>query len=98
MELKMEVEPETEKKQRRTRKPKQETENVETSQKPKIFKRKRGEAWDENLESYLQGEKSNIISTWVAHNRKLYKIGKLPNEKLEKLVAVNFPFEVVKKK
>ena len=61
-------------------------------------KRKRGEAWDINFEMYCKGEKSNIISTWIAQNRKLHKTGKLPVEKYEKLMGINFPFDVVQKK
>ena len=61
-------------------------------------KRKRGEAWDENLEAYRKGEKSNLISTWIANNRKQYNEGKLSTQKFEKLIEINFPFDVVKKK
>ena len=61
-----------------------------TNEKPK---RKRGEAWDINLESYRKGEKSSIINAWIALNRKEYKTGKLPETKLDKLLEINFPFE-----
>jgi len=60
--------------------------------------RKRNEAWDNNLEAYCKGEKSNIISTWISHNRKQYREGKLSEEKFVKLMEINFPFEIVKKK
>jgi len=60
-------------------------------------KRKKGEAWDKNFESYRSGEKSNIISTWIAQNRKMHKTGKLPIDKYEKLIGINFPFDIVKK-
>ena len=101
-----EAAPETGKKQRRKRKPKQEpvteleTENVEKTQEPKkkATRRKRGEAWDMNLEMYQKGEKSNTISTWVAQNRREYKTKKLSERKLAKLMAINFPFEPVRKK
>ena len=92
-EPKQKVEPE---KKRRRRK--QELENAETIQKPKKEKRKRGEAWDQNLEMYRNGEKSNVISTWMAQIRKEYKTGKLPEQKLDKLLAINFPFETSRKK
>jgi hypothetical protein len=59
---------------------------------------KRGEAWYKNLESYQQGVKSNSVYTWVAENRKYYKTGKLSDEKLEKLLEINFPFEAAPKK
>ena len=95
---KLQVPPKAEepvKKQRRKRKQKPEAENVETTPKPK---RKRGEAWDMNLEMYRKGEKSNVISTWIANNRREYKTGKLTEKKLEKLMEINFPFETSKKK
>ena len=59
--------------------------------------RKRTEAWDNNFEAYSKGEKSSVISTWIAQNRKQYKEGKLSEEKFVKLMEINFPFEVVKK-
>ena len=103
------VEPEPEKKQRRKRKQKSEqepeTEKQELKEgepekvKPaKKTRGKRGEAWQRNLEMYKQGERSNIISTWMAQNRREYKTGKLPEKKLDKLLEINFPFEVVSKK
>ena len=99
---KQEQEPEPEKKQRRRRKQelKQETEseNIETIQKPKRERRKRGEAWDTNLEMYRNGEKSNIISSWIAQNRKEYKEGKLSEKKLDRLLEISFPFEPTRKK
>ena len=89
---------EPEKKQRKKRVPKQELnqENVETPQEPKqeTPRRRRGDAWDRNYELYIQGNRSNLIHAWVSQNRKLYKLGELKDEKLEKLIAINFPFEV----
>ena len=86
-----------EKKTRKKRKQKQETEpetgKVET---PKRIRRR--DAWALNLEMFRNGEKSNIISTWIAQNRREYKTGKLKEEKLEKLMEIDFPFDVVKKK
>ena len=91
-----------EKKQRKKRKLKQEAEaeNLESTQQVPEKKRrgKRGEAWNRNLEMYRNGEKSNAISTWMAQNRREYKSGKLPEKKFEKLMEINFPFDVVKKK
>jgi len=60
--------------------------------------RKRGEAWFNNLESYLKGEKNSVISTWVANNRRDYRTGKLSEIKIEKLLEINFLFETDKKK
>ena len=73
---------------------------TELPQKPvkEETKQKRGEAWERNLALYIKGEKSNIISTWMANNRREYKTGKLPESKFEKLMQINFPFDVVKKK
>ena len=64
---------------------------------PKPEKRIRGEAWDRNFDNYRNGEKSNTVYTWVAHNRKLYQSGALKDDKLKKLLEINFPFEVKKK-
>jgi len=73
------------------------TVKVEKTQKPKKErqKRKRGEAWDMNLEMYRNGEKSNTISSWMAQNRKEYKTGTLQERKLDKLMEINFPFETI---
>ena len=75
-------------------------EKAGATQKPKKErqKRKRGEAWDMNLEKYRNGEKSNAISTWIALNRKEYISGTLPEKKLDQLMAINFPFETTRKK
>ena len=75
--------------------PKLKKEKVEHVELPK---RKRGDAWDINYEAYQKGEKSNIISTWMANNRREYKTGKLSEQKFEKLMAVSFPFDAIKKK
>ena len=61
-------------------------------------KRSKGDTWEINYEAYRKGEKSNTISTWIASNRREYKSGKLSDEKFEKLMTANFPFDVVKKK
>jgi hypothetical protein len=72
--------------------------NFPQNQKKEPAKRKRGGSWDANLGMYGKGEKSNAISTWIAQNRKQFKEGKLSEDKFEKLMEINFPFEVVKKK
>ena len=58
---------------------------------------KRGEAWEKNLDLYQKGAKTSQIYTWVSQNRKLYNASKLPDDRLEKLIEINFPFEVKKK-
>ena len=75
-------------------------EKAAMTQKPKKErqKRKKGEAWNVNLEMYRKGEKNNVISTWMAQNRREYKEGKLSERKLDKLMEVNFPFEVIPQK
>jgi hypothetical protein len=40
--------------------------------------------------------KSNIISSWATDNRKQYKSGKLSEDKLQKLMAINFTFDAVR--
>jgi len=91
-----------EKKQRKKRELKQEAEpeKVETVQATTKAPstRKTSEAWDRNLDLYLKGEKSNTLNAWVSYNRKQNKTGELAKDKLEKLLAINFPFDVERKK
>ena len=63
-----------------------------------VPKAQRGDAWRRNLEDYSKGLRSNVISAWASQNRKDYKIGKLAEEKLEKLIEIDFPFDSQKKK
>jgi hypothetical protein len=65
--------------------------------KKKPSKRKIGNAWMRNLESYNNGERNNAVYTWITHNRRQYKSGNLSEEKLEKLMEINFPFGADKK-
>jgi predicted TIM-barrel fold metal-dependent hydrolase len=60
--------------------------------------RKRGDEWELNFASYLNDEKGDIISSWIANNRKEFKTGKLTEARYEKLVGINFPFDVGQKK
>ena len=101
--------PVPEKKKRKTRKPelKQETggstntaerQSSPKKQTKKVRTRKITEEWERNLESYKNGEKKSIISAWAALNRKQYKTGTLSDEKIERLVKINFPFDVGYKK
>ncbi|MDR0795496.1 MAG: hypothetical protein LBE79_05490 [Tannerella sp.] len=97
------LEPQPEKKQRKKREPKPKLESTEAqqiqqTQKKEKPRRRKSKAWDRNLELYRNGEKSNLIYTWIAQNRRLYKAGKLNEELFEKLMEVNFPFEPTKKK
>jgi len=94
------VETEPVKKQRRKRKQEPVTETTEpVIDKPaKKLRGKRGVAWQRNFEMYQQGVKSNVINTWIAQNRREYKKGKLSETKLDKLLKINFPFEVVGRK
>jgi len=59
---------------------------------------KRGEAWERNFELYQKGAKSSVITAWIAQNRREYKVGKLKEEKFEKLMGINFPFDPAFKK
>jgi len=80
-------EPEQAKKAEVTQKPGDDAQNSKIS-----------DAWHKNLELYRKGEKSGSIYNWVSINRKLYKSGELPNNKLEKLLEIDFPFVVDRKK
>jgi len=51
------------------------------------------EAWNEKLEAFRNGEKSELIQRWIDYNRRQYRKGRMPTERFEKLVEVNFPFE-----
>ena len=106
--------PRQERKPRQGRKPKQEQkaeqepipasvpepEKVATSriQKEVKQKRKRGEAWESNFEAFRNGDRSKKTHAWISINRKLYKSGDLSEDKFEKLMEINFPFEVQKLK
>jgi len=57
---------------------------------------KKGQAWYNQFELYSKGEKNNSIYSWMAENRRQYKNGKLSDEKLEKLIEIDFPFDAVK--
>jgi len=54
-------------------------------------------AWNEKLEAFRKGEKSELIQRWIDYNRRQYRKGRLPTEKFEKLTGVNFLFEVAPK-
>jgi hypothetical protein len=73
---------------------------VEKPKNPKIEAPKtiKVDAWEMNLEAYRRGEKSSAISTWMTRNRTEYRKEALPVDKYEKLMAIDFPFEVVRKK
>ena len=85
---------------KRKRKLKSKREIVDTQQEINfdIPKLKRGSSWEANLELYLNGKKSNALNAWIYQNRKQYKSGDLNEDKLKKLMAVNFPFEASKKR
>ena len=61
-------------------------------------RRTASEAWHRNWEDYKNGNRSNVIAAWASLNRKEYNTGKLLEEKLEKLIEINFPFETNYKK
>ena len=69
-------------------------------EKPKAEKSKRriSESWFNQLERFREGVKDVAINNWVGDNRRQYKLGKLHEKKLEKLMEINFPFEVTRKK
>ena len=85
----------SQKPEQKTQKPEQK-EELGTEKTKTILKRKTTDAWDKNLESYRQGKKSSLLNVWKSKNRKEYKAGILAKDKYEKLIAINFPFEVDK--
>ena len=100
------VAPMPEKKERKKRQLKQKPEIIESTliqeevqQVPVVVKKRgrRGDAWEKNFELYKSGVRTNLLHAWVSLNRKMYKTGKLPEEKFEKLMEINFPFEILKK-
>ena len=60
--------------------------------KPKMWK-----TWDEKLEAYRNGEKSELIIRWIADNRRQHQQNQLSEEKLKKLIEINFPFDTAPK-
>jgi hypothetical protein len=56
------------------------------------------EVWLRNLKLYQEGERSTTINAWAGRNRKLYESEELSEEKFEKLIEIDFPFETSKKK
>jgi len=93
--------PEKVEKRRMKRKqpPAPEQEEVELTPMPQSDapKRRRG-VWDSHYELYKNGEKNPALNIWVANNRRLYKMGKLKQDKVDQLMAINFPFEAVRKR
>ncbi|MDR0796079.1 MAG: hypothetical protein LBE79_08545, partial [Tannerella sp.] len=59
---------------------------------------KRGENWERNLEMYQKGVRNNTIFTWISQNRNQYRTGKLADDKFDKLIKINFPFESTRSK
>ena len=92
--------PEKFSKRRMKRNQEQEQGNVELLQMPTsdVPKRRRNGVWDINFELYKTGEKGPAINTWIANNRRQYKIGKLKADKYNQLMEINFPFEASKKR
>ena len=70
---------------------------VETEKGKRPGRAKTG-AWERNLALFQKGERSNSINTWMSRNRLLYKSNKLSKDKLDTLMAANFPFEARKRK
>jgi len=53
-------------------------------------------SWQNTLELYRGGVKNNAVHSWMYQNRKEYKAGTLKEEKLNKLIEINFPFDTVR--
>ena len=76
-------------------------ENSETSLNPVIEapkKKRKRDMWSVYFDKYRNGEKAHAVQTWASQNRKQYKTGMLKEEKFEKLVEINFPFETNRRK
>ena len=90
---------ETEDKQRLTKsEDKLETAIVVNKQAP--VKQKRGRknrdtslTWNKNFELFHQGERNSIVYNWISDNRRRFKANTLPEDRLEKLIEIKFPFE-----
>jgi hypothetical protein len=100
-EKKQETEPKPEKKTKQKPELKQETEQIKVElqqiQEKKPRMRKTTDAWDNNLELYCQGKKSNVLNAWKSKNRKDFQTGILAKDKYDKLMEINFPFDVDKR-
>jgi hypothetical protein len=55
-----------------------------------------GGKWERYFELYRSGVINHSIRSWVTLNRKLYRLGKLSEEKLNKLKGINFYFKTTK--
>jgi len=53
--------------------------------------------WERNYQAFIKGERNNDVFAWISQNRRYYKAGKLKDEHYEKLMEINFPFEIAKK-
>jgi len=83
---------------------KREWEKPEIDKKPRIPEiekqpriRKTTDAWEKNFELYRDGKKSAVINAWKSKNRKDYKTGILSKDKIDKLMEINFSFDVERK-
>ncbi len=82
-----------EKKQRKKREMKQKPVEEQLEPKEAKTKLKRGDAWQKNYELFVSGDKSNMIQAWISLNRKMYRTGRLSEDKFEKLMETNFSFD-----
>ena len=101
-----EIIPASGKKQRKKRELKQKQEPIDIQQVPidipqvpiaETPKPKRSDAWERHFELYQKGEKNNSIYNWIAENRRQYRTGKLNEYRFEKLMGINFQFDVKRK-
>jgi len=67
------------------------------TKKETVKKEKQSSEWDKKLELYQQGVNNKSIQIWVSKNRKLYRDKGLSEEKIEKLKAIDFSFDIPKK-
>jgi hypothetical protein len=54
--------------------------------------------WEDNFEKFKRGETSSALYNWVAQNRTRYATGELDEDKIKKLMEINFSFESNRKK
>jgi len=60
---------------------------------PSPVKRRTLVSWDTNFDLYVNGVRTNAVNKWIFQNRKNFKSNSLSEEKLNKLIEINFPFE-----
>ena len=72
--------------------------NKEKVTKKVNISQKRNQVWQDYLDKYQNGDQSASVYYWFVQVRRDYRKGNLRPDRLEKLLAINFPFEAKKER